>query len=153
MQCDETEVLFDKKYKRGKVPFRQINMRIHHTGIIVKSIEKNIAIYKQLGYSLVTDVIDDLIQFNKIILLKSPDKLQILELIEPIGRKSSVYNFKSGYHHICFIADTGENIIESFRRMKIGKIFTKPMPAPALGNHEVVFACLRNGTFVELILQ
>ena len=76
----------------------------------------------------------------------------MIELIEHIGEKSSVYNFKSGYHHICFTSDIVEDIIEDFKRMNIGKSFTKPITAPALNSHEVVFACLPNGTFIELIL-
>ena len=42
---------------------------------------------------------------------------------------------------------------EKFKDMKIGKIFTQPIVAPALNNRKVVFACLQNGTFIEFILS
>ena len=54
---------------------------------------------------------------------------------------------------MCFIGETGENVIDSFKKMKIGKIFTKPIIAPALNYKKVVFACLQNDTFIELILN
>lgn len=73
-------------------------------------------------------------------------------LLEPINELSSIYNFRDGYHHICYEAEQGEDIVQLFKTMKIGKIFTKPIIAPALSGREVVFACLQNGTFVEFIV-
>lgn len=104
-----------------------------------------------MGYKLKEETVIDSIQNNLIAILKSeffPD----IELIEPIDENSSIYNFKVGYHHICYEAELGEDIIQKFKSMRIGKIFTKPIIAPALDNREVVFACLQNGTFVEFIL-
>lgn len=104
-----------------------------------------------MGYKLKEETVIDSIQNNLIAFLKS-DFFPDIELIEPIDENSSVYNFKRGYHHICYEAEPGEDIIQKFKSMRIGKIFTKPIIAPALDNREVVFACLQNGTFVEFIL-
>ena len=125
-------------------------MRIHHIGIKVKGLEKNIKIYTILGYYQVSKTISDSIQNNRVAFLSN--KSQTIELIEPINELSSVYHFKDGYHHICYEAESGEDIIQRFKKMKIGKIFTKTIVAPALGNRNVVFACLNNGLLIEFIL-
>lgn len=126
-------------------------MFIHHIGIIVRDINKSINIYNKLGFKLKNNIVIDDVQKNRIALLKTGYCLNF-ELIEPLNEESSVYNFKEGYHHICYEAEPGEDIIQKFKSMNIGKIFTQPMVAPALDNRKVVFACLQNGTFVEFIL-
>ena len=126
-------------------------MVLNHLGIITSNLKQGIIIYSKMGYKLKEETVNDSIQNNLIAFLKS-DFFPDIELIEPIDENSSVYNFKRGYHHICYEAEPGEDIIQKFKSMRIGKIFTKPIIAPALDNREVVFACLQNGTFVEFIL-
>lgn len=128
-------------------------MNIHHTGIIVDDVEKNIDIYKQLGYIQVSEIIIDEIQYIKIVFLKSEDSTQTIELIESLGNGSSINNFKLGYHHICYDVSDIKDFISYFKTLKIGKIFTKPINAPAMGNKQIVFAYFFNGTFVEFIIS
>lgn len=125
---------------------------IHHIGIIVRDITKSIFIYQKLGYQIISSIIFDHVQQNKICFMGFNGQMLKIELIEPTNEESSVYNSPIGYHHICYEAEQGEDIIQLFKAMKIGKIFTKPIIAPALDNRKVVFACLQNGTFVEFIL-
>lgn len=126
-------------------------MKIHHLGIIVKDIEVNLSIYEKLGYIRASDTTIDQIQNNTIVFLRSPDLTQMIELIEPIDETSSIYHSKEGYHHICYEVNNREQFINDFKKLKIGKIFTKPQMAPAIENREIVFACLKNGTFVEFL--
>ena len=105
-----------------------------------------------LGYNTSSRVMTDENQHNNIIILNSEFAPNI-ELIEALTEESSVYNFSEGYHHICYEAEPGEDIIQKFKDMKIGKVFTQPIVAPALNNRKVVFACLQNGTFIEFILS
>lgn len=125
-------------------------MKEHHVGIKVSQLEKNIELYSKLGYQQVSSITVDEIQNNKIVFLQNQS--QRIELIEPINENSSIFNFKDGYHHLCYEAEYDEDIIKTFKEARIGKIFTKPIVAPALENHEVVFACLQNGMFIELVL-
>lgn len=124
-------------------------MTVHHIGIIVKSIERNIALYTKLGYVPVSGVVIDNIQYNKIFFLQN--HFHKIELIEALNEKSSIYHFKEGYHHICYEVDNPNAFLHDFKHMKIGKIFTKPMRAPGIDNREIVFACLANGVFVEFL--
>ena len=128
-------------------------MMIHHTGIIIDNIEKNINIYKRLGYTQMSEIIIDGIQYVKIVFLKSEDSTQTIELIESLGDISSINKFKTGYHHICYDVSDTPDFVNYFKTLKVGKIFTKPMVATAISNREVVFALLNNGSFVEFILS
>lgn len=127
-------------------------MKIHHIGIIVKDLGKSVKCYLQLKYSISCYTIIDDIQNNRLAFLRSYDGTQVLELIEPLNEFSSVYNCKEGYHHICYDVSDDNNFLENFKAMKIGKVFTKPIIAPALNGKSVVFAMLRNGTIVEFLL-
>lgn len=121
-------------------------MILNHLGIIIPHLKQSITIYSKMGYKLNEAPVMDSIQNNLITILKfgsSPD----IELIEPIDENSSIYKFKESYHHIYYEAERGEDIIQKFKEMKIEKIFTKPIIAPALDNREVVFAYLQNETF------
>ena len=125
-------------------------MKLHHFGIVVRDLSKSIPIYKKLGYQFNNQIVWDQEQHIKVVFLSSQGIN--LELIEPTDQNSTVSNSRTGYHHICYEADPGEDIICSFKEKKLGKIFTKPIVAPALSNRKIVFACLQNGTFVELII-
>ena len=124
-------------------------MIVHHLGIIVKNLEKNITLYIKLGYDQVSDIVVDNVQQNRVVFLQNQNHK--IELIEPLNENSSIYHFKEGYHHICYEVENKDAFFENFKQLKIGKIFTKPMQAPAIDNREIVFACLTNGTFVEFL--
>lgn len=126
-------------------------MKINHLGIIVSNIYNSIKIYQKIGYDQSGEIVVDKIQNNMIVIMTHQDSPN-LELIQPIDEKSSVFNFKKNYHHICYEAEQGEDIVQKFMEMRIGKIFTSPIVAPVFENRKVVFACLLNGTFVELML-
>ena len=125
-------------------------MLMHHIGIVVSDMEKSISIYEKMGYIKQCDVIDEY-QMCRIVFLDLGAAPKI-ELIEALSEASSVYNFTSGYHHICYEAEQEEDIVENFRKLRVGKIFTKPVSAVAIENREIVFACLGNGTLIGLIL-
>lgn len=125
-------------------------MKVNHIGIITRDLYNDVKLYQRMGYNILCQIIDNE-QKNKIVIVEkdgSPD----IELIEPVNEESTIINFENGYHHICFEADGNEDIVEVFNKMRVGKVFTPPILAPALGNHSVVFACLYNGSFIELLL-
>ena len=124
-------------------------MTVHHSGIIVKDLKKNMTLYTKLGYDQVSDIVVDNVQQNKVVFLQN--QKHKIELIEPLNEKSSIYHFKEGYHHICYEIDSPNTFLHDFKQLKIGKIFMKPIQAPAIDDRKIVFACLTNGTFVEFL--
>ena len=127
-------------------------MKLHHIGIVVYDLNKSIRLYSELGYVWDGDIKNDDVQNNLIAIMKS-EYLSNIELIKAKNQKSTVCNSKEGYHHICYELLPNEDIVHEFKKMKIGKIFTQPVLAPAFNNRKVVFACLQNGTFIEFILS
>lgn len=127
-------------------------MKVHHIGIISRSIENSQRIYEMLGYESSSYIVIDNVQHNRILFMRTDDDRQTIELIQPINETSSVYHFKEGYHHICYEVEHPDTFAEDFKKMRIGKIFTKAIQAPAIAGRMVLFACLTNGTFVEFLL-
>ncbi len=128
-------------------------MKIHHLGIVVKNIEKSLNLYKKLGFFPCTKKIVDYNQNNMILFLKnSYSEDFFLELIEPISSESTVWNFPKGYHHMCLEVSHIEDFVTIFQNLNCGKIFTKPITAPAISGRKIVFAYLYNKTLVEFLL-
>ena len=63
-------------------------MKVHHTGIIVKDLEKNIILYTKLGYNEVSNIVVDNVQQNRVVFLQNQNNK--IELLEPLNEKSSI---------------------------------------------------------------
>lgn len=127
-------------------------MREHHIGVVVESVEASGKIFSCLGYNVCSEVTIDKYQHNKIVFMKNKETLQTIELIEALDEQSTIKNFKPGIHHICYEVDEADAFREVFRKLGIGKIFSDELIAPAINNRHVLFACLKNGLFVEFLL-
>ncbi|MCI8790820.1 MAG: VOC family protein [Lachnospiraceae bacterium] len=125
-------------------------MREHHVGIIVGDIEEGRLVFGHLGYRPCGEVVEDFEQHNRILFLENGQSLSRIELIEPLDGASTVRNASHGIHHICYETDVG--FMESFKTLKIGRMLPQRYIAPALGNRQVVFACLRGGLYVEFLI-
>lgn len=126
-------------------------MKFNHVGIRVNDLEKSILIYENLGYSLVQDICDDIIQNNRLAFLKNISTGEVIELIQPIDSNSTVINSKQGYHHICYEVKCIDEFIKEFKKKKIGVVFTRKIKAPAFNNRNIIFAYLKNDTIVEFL--
>ncbi len=126
-------------------------MKLNHIGIVVKDIQKSLVIYENIGYILISNIIIDNIQNNKLIFLENILTGEKIELIEPINEKSTVFNFKGGYHHLCYEVKNIDEFISEFKKNKLGIIFTNKITAPAFDNKNVIFAYFKNDTIVEFL--
>lgn len=126
-------------------------MKINHIGIVVKSIEESSNIYVNIGYEILGQVCVDYIQNNKLLILKNIITDERIELIEPLNKKSTVYNSKEGYHHICYEVENLDDFISKFKEDKIGVIFTPKMKAPLFNNKSIIFVYLKNNTIIEIL--
>lgn len=127
-------------------------MKMHHIGIIVKSIEKELPLYQGLGYRCSSEPCEDAIQHNRLAFLENSESGELLELIEPMGEESSVSGRSPGLAHICYVVPGDfDAFVADFRARQIGLIFTEKLPAPALGGKRIVFALLKNKMMVEFL--
>jgi catechol 2,3-dioxygenase-like lactoylglutathione lyase family enzyme len=126
-------------------------MKIHHIGIITKDIVGSGELYQKLGYITCGEIIADAVQNNKLLFLKNDVSGEVVELIEPMGETSTVFNAPEGYHHFCYEVDDVERGIAAFNALKIGKIFTGKISAPAFSGRTICFAYLKNNTIIEFL--
>lgn len=127
-------------------------MKINHIGIVVDDIDLSRTIYTEMGYLCKDDIFIDDIQNNKLLFLKNKQGNEVIELIQPIDEKSTVYSKANlGLHHICYEVNNFEQFCNKFNKLNIGKIFTNKIISPAFNNRYIVFAYLKNGTIVEFL--
>ena len=116
--------------------------KFHHIGLAVKSIS---ALFPKLK-----PVIDP-IQKVKVAFINLQGTT--LELLEPIGETSPIYNNLKNNNklcHICFEVSNLDNAIENGEKEKF-HVIQKPVPAVALGNRKVCFLFHSDYQIIELL--
>ena len=80
--------------------------RLNHVGIATPSIERSVALYRELmGAEVVRDPFDLPAQGVRVCFINAPNAQ--IELIEPLGEDSPIVRFlernpEGGQHHVCF---------------------------------------------------
>lgn len=134
-------------------------MKLHHTGYLVKNIEKSIQTFKTLGYveKLYSDqsiVMFDSYRKCDISFMELPNTNHVIELVAPLNEESPIWGLMSKYkntpYHLCF---ESENIDKDIKDLKENGwvVFQNPAVAPAIDNHNVVFLLHRYAGIIELI--
>ena len=87
--------------------------RLNHVGVATPSIERSVAMYRDLlGATMVHDPFDLPAQGVRVCFVDAPNAQ--IELIEPLGKDSPIVKFleknpRGGQHHLCFeVADIAE---------------------------------------------
>ena len=128
-------------------------MIIDHIGIVIKSIEKGIELWKQVfKYAQLTDIVVNTRQKVKIGFLSKKNSLNV-KLIEPIDKSSSVYRFAmkgGGFHHVCFKCENIHDELERLDEMGL-RVLAEPQPGEAFENEDIAFVYAKFGLNIELI--
>ena len=125
---------------------------LNHIGIVVKSIDESVKIYRdilQLGEP-------EIIEMKEMQLKVAIFELETykIELVEPLSPETTIANFLekrgSGIHHLCFNVDNIEQELEMLKANSITLIDEKPRIG-AMG-HKVAFISPKstNGVLIEL---
>ena len=83
--------------------------RLNHVGVATPSIEKSVALYRDLlGATKIHDAFDLPAQGVRVCFVDTPNSQ--IELIEPLGENSPIHGFLAknpagGQHHVCFEVD------------------------------------------------
>jgi methylmalonyl-CoA/ethylmalonyl-CoA epimerase len=128
--------------------------RLNHVGVATPSIEKSIAIYRDLlGATKIHEPFDLPPQGVRVCFVDTPNSQ--IELIEPLGADSPIHKFleknpAGGQHHVCFeVADI--HAAKAEMEAKGAKV----LGAPRIGAHGtlVIFVHPRDmgGVLVELM--
>lgn len=127
-------------------------MKLHHTGYLVKDIEKAKSSFQVLGFSPSTETVYDHIREADILFLQSEGNC--IELISPSSPHSPLFpllkKYKNTPYHLCF---TTADLEKEVQRLK-QEGFTQILPAteaPAIEGKLVVFLMNRHMGMVELV--
>ena len=123
----------------------------HHLGVASRSIEKDAAVWADLGYSIEGDVFADQTQGIRGLFLTGPGPR--LELLEDLPDRNTVAPWiEKGvkiYHTAYEVGDMDAQIARLVQRR--ARVVVEPVPAIAFNNRKICFLMLKNLTLIELI--
>jgi len=129
-----------------------MNLRIHHIGYAVASIEKSIQKFEVLGYRTVGEVVHDVFREVKILFLENTGIF--VELIEPTSEDSPVKSLIEkngpGTYHICYETEGLEETTNRLRKQGFRPI-TSLSAAPAINDRRVIFMYSKECGLIELL--
>lgn len=115
-------------------------MKIHHIGYLVKKMDRSISAFRNLGFEVEADTVEDTFRgINICFMVKDGYRV---ELVCPNSKESVVYDLQKKYgnspYHICYICDDMQTEIKELRS-KGYVAFNEPHEAVALGYQLVCF--------------
>jgi methylmalonyl-CoA/ethylmalonyl-CoA epimerase len=130
--------------------------RLHHVGLIVRSIEESMPRYlRSLGGTWDSQIFHDPIQRVKVAFLQPALGPQVqIELVEPAGEDSPVRRFletaNGGMHHLCYEV---KNLEESLKEMRVGgaRLVRPPKPAVAFQGRRIAWVLTAENLLIELL--
>jgi methylmalonyl-CoA/ethylmalonyl-CoA epimerase len=132
----------------------RVPMRFHHVGVVVESIERSAAQYRQFfGLKPVSGVVTDPAQRVKVQFLASEEGATSVELIEPSPGESparGALKKGGGLNHVCFEVTDIEG---SVRQAELEGVLCicKPVPAAAFDGRRIAFLFYRDIGLVEFV--
>lgn len=128
------------------------NMKIHHIGYLVKSIEKSKSLFLSLGYDLEQDTVYD--EFRKVdICFLIKDGYRI-ELVSPKDSSSVVGELRkkigNSPYHICYEVESLEDAVAALAEKRF-VVWDEPHEAPAFNGKKVVFLVNGQIGMIELV--
>ncbi len=128
-------------------------MKIHHIGYLVKHIEAAKGKFEELGYTIKTDVVQD-VERGVFICFMEKDGYSI-ELVSPASEHSSVKSLVKRYgnspYHICYQAEDFDRDLSELESGGFLRIDC-PSPAPAIEGRKVCFLQNSQIGMVELLM-
>ena len=127
-----------------------ISLDYHHLGVACVSIERELAIYRQLGYVLERSFEDPIQGVRGIFVQLGDMRLELLENLSGSSTLNVWLNREIKYYHIGYYV---ESVSEGLAWMKNHRVLvtSKPKPAIAFDNRSIMFGMTRTGDLIELI--
>lgn len=129
-----------------------MNLKVHHVGYAVPSIESARAEFESLGWTVCSGVTDDASRKVRIQFLRLGD--EVIELVAPLTDdspiKKTLQKSSGTPYHICYEVDSLESA-EADMKARRFIVFKKPAPAPAIGNRKVEWFFSKCNGIVELV--
>jgi len=125
--------------------------QFHHLGVACRDIEKDFAVWADLGYEREGEVFADQTQGIRGLFLHGAGPR--LELLEDLPGRNTVAPWLEKGARICHSAYEVPNLDVDLKRLtaRRARIVVEPVPAVAFGNRKICFLMLRNFSLIELI--
>jgi len=131
-----------------------IDLKLHHIGYAVKTIEKIVPSYvDRFGYEIATPVIHDPLQTALVQFLRIPGNPALLEFVAPDGPESVLAKTVSqggGLNHLCYISGPLEETIDRLRERGM-MVIAEPKPGKAFAGRRICWLMGRDKSPVELV--
>lgn len=128
-------------------------MRFHHIGVAVKSFDKSIIYYKNLGYEC-SDIVIDEIQNVALVYCKS-GTLPNIELVKPVNENSPVYSIlkknDTQIYHQCYQTKDLLKALKYLQRENKLFCISRPKAAILFNNKKVSFYQIPNVGLIEIL--
>jgi methylmalonyl-CoA/ethylmalonyl-CoA epimerase len=129
-----------------------VNLRFHHIGVAVFSIENAKVFYISQGYREVISIFDPEQDVDVCVLRN--EGMPCVELLAPHDEQSPINNIlkKSGVtpYHICYEVDNMEESISLLKKSRFLPV-SKPKVSNAFDNHRVCFLIKKDIGLIEII--
>jgi methylmalonyl-CoA/ethylmalonyl-CoA epimerase len=131
-----------------------IGVRLHHVGVLVKSIPDAVPTYqRRYGYAVKSELIYDPVQTAYVQFLQLPGDSSYLELVSPDGPASKLANALKkggGLNHVCYATQDIDRACLELRAQNMF-VIQAPVPAVAFGGRRIAWLMGRDGTLTELV--
>ena len=129
-------------------------MKIDHVGVVVRSIEKGIALWRDsFGYEQQTEIVTNTRQKVNVVFLGKEDSVTI-KLVQPTDASSPAFaalkKGGGGLHHLCFKCDSLENELPRLTDLGM-RLLVEPQPGEAFDNEKIAFVYASQGLNIEVI--
>lgn len=129
-----------------------MNLKVHHIGYAVPSIERSLSEFEALGWTVCSGVTEDASRKVRIQFICLGD--EVIELVAPLTEDSPIRKtLQKGNgtpYHICYEVDSLENAEAELKARRF-IVFKKPAPAPAIEMRRVEWFYSKNGGILELV--
>jgi len=129
-----------------------MNLKVHHVGYAVPSIDGARAEFEALGWTALGEVTDDLGRKVRIQFMSLGH--EVVELVAPLADDSPIRKIlQKGNgcpYHVCYEAESLD-ATEKELKAKRFIVFKKPSAAPAIGNRRVEWFYSRGNGIIEIV--
>lgn len=131
-------------------------MKLHHVGMAVPSIARQVEHYREaLGVELTSEIIEDEAQKVRVAFAEVAEGV-FLEFVEPLGADSPITQILerggSRLYHLCYEVPDLASAVERVCRAG-GIAVTSPTPARAFGGRPIAFVYTRDRSLIEFLQE
>lgn len=129
-----------------------MELKVHHIGYAVPDLDRALAEFSDLGWSVFSEVTEDASRQVRIVFIKLGES--VVELVAPTSSTSPITKQlakgSGAPYHICYEVASLEEA-EAYLKTKKFIVFKKPAAAPAIGNRRVEFLYAKGMGIIELV--